>query len=209
MNQSLYKIVGRSGAGSLIVEFLFSEIGVHYEIIFTDPKEFKNCNFALTHPLGRIPILICPDQSLIFETIAIVDHITDRFNKLVPERATNLYDRYNQFLSLMATSIYPAYHRQHHSQYYIGHESFEELRSCAQKEQLEIYNFIENELAPFICGDVLTAADFYLYMLLRWDLHKDMLFDGRPELRSFFEVMRKKPSVARVLESQPKRRYKI
>ncbi len=209
MSQPNYKIVGRSGAGSLIVEFLFCEIGVNYEIIFIDSTDVSLDNLNEIHPLGRIPILICSDQSFIFETLAIVNHITNRFNKLAPKRATSLFDRYNQFLSLMATSIYPAYHRQHHSHYYIGQESFENLRSRAHEEQLAIYDYIEKELAPFICGNVLTAADFYLFMLMRWDLHKDILFDGRPELRSFFEIMRKKPSVAKVLKNQPKRKIKI
>lgn len=202
-NQSNYKIIGRSGAGSLIAEFLFCEIGVDYEITFTSQKDFNTSNLSLVHPHGKIPALICPDQSIIFETLAIVNHITDRFKKLAPKRASNLHDRYCQFISLMATSIYPAYHRQHHSHYYINTNSFKDLRSRAHEEQLRTYDYIEKELRPYVCGEVLTAADFYLYMLLRWDLHKDILYEGRPSLTSFSTVMRKRPSVMKVLENQP------
>ena len=38
MDKSKYKIIGRSGAGSLIAEFLLSEAGVEYEITFNDLK---------------------------------------------------------------------------------------------------------------------------------------------------------------------------
>ena len=208
MSQVKYKIIGRSGAGSLIAEFLLSEIGVTYEILFTEQEDLKNDPASLTHPLGKIPTLICSDESLIFETLAIVNHITDRFNKLAPERNTPLYDRYTQFLSLMATAIYPAYHRQHHSHYYINSESINDLRLRAHTELQTIYDYIESELSPFVCGDILTAADFYLYMLLRWDLHKEILYHGRPKLRSLSEALRKRRSVIKVLDGQPKKRSK-
>lgn len=208
MDKSKYKIIGRSGAGSLIAEFLLSEAGVEYEITFTDLKNLNSENSLLAHPQGKIPILICPNQSIIFETLAIVNHLTDRFNILAPKRGSYLYDRYWQFLSLMATSIYSAYHRQHHSRYYAGKEYFEDLRSRSHKEQLVLYDYIEKELAPFICGDFMTAADFYLYMLMRWDLHKEILYRDRPKLRSLSELMRKRTSVIKVLENQPKRKNK-
>ena len=204
MASANYKILGLSGAGSLIVEFLFREIGVDYEITFVDSEKYKVDGLSSAHPQGKIPTLVCPDQVLIFETLAIVNHITDRYNKLAPERQTPLYDRYWQFLSLMATSIYPAYHRQHHSLYYVKKESHNDLRAKAQKEQSAIYDYIEKELDSYICGDILTAADFYLYMLLRWDLHKNALYQERPKLKNFANMMRNRPSVVRVLESQPK-----
>ena len=201
-----YKILGRAGAGSLIAEFLFKEIGVNYEITFVDQKNSKHDDLSSSHPQGKIPTLVCPDQVLIFETLAIINHITDRHDKLVPDRRTPLFDRYWQFLSLLATSIYPAYHRQHHSRYYVKEESQSDLRARAQKEQSEIYDYIEKELDPYICGDLLTAADFYLYMLLRWDLYKNALYQDRPKLKSFANVMRNRPSVVTVLDNQPNRK---
>ena len=201
-----YKILGQAGAGSLIAEFLFTEIGVNYEITFVDPKKSKLDNLSSAHPQGKIPTLVCPDQVLIFETLAIVNHITDRHDKLVPDRRTALFDRYWQFLSLLATSIYPAYHRQHHSRYYVKEEFQNDLRSRAQKEQSEIYDYIEKELDPYICGDLLTAADFYLYMLLRWDLHKKALYQDRPKLKAHANMMRNRPSVVTVLDNQPTRK---
>ncbi|MGB1758580.1 MAG: hypothetical protein ACPHI1_05020, partial [Candidatus Puniceispirillaceae bacterium] len=53
-----YHIVGRAGAGSLIAEFLFREVGVDYDISFPDPAEVKRADFHARNPLGRIPVLI-------------------------------------------------------------------------------------------------------------------------------------------------------
>ena len=206
MNSVQYKILGRPWAGSLIAEFLFREIGVNYDISFVDSNDLTNNDIKSEHPQGKIPTLICSDGNTIYETLAIVNHITDRFNALVPKRRTFRHDRYWQFLSLMATSIYAAYHRQHHSRYYISEGSYEDLSGKAREEQSKIYDYIENELNPYICGDLLTAADFYLYMLMRWDLHKDALYHSRPKLKNLANIIRARPSVAGVLNNQPKRK---
>ena len=201
-----YHIIGLAGAGSLIAEFLFRELKVEYDITFMSSAKLKDRDEKTSHPLGKIPVLICPDGSRIFETVAITNHITDRYSALVPKRGTQMFDRYWQFLSLLATSVYPAYHRQHHSRYYVNEEAHEDLRSKARLEQVKIFDYINCELQPYICGNFITAADLYLYMLLRWDLDKTALFHNRPALKTFWEKIQARPSVKLVLENQPKRK---
>ena len=200
-----YHIVGRAGAGSLIAEFLFREVGVDYDISFPDPAEVKRADFHARNPLGRIPVLICPDGHQIFETLAIINHITTHFDRLAPSVGTTLHDRYSQFMALLATSIYPAYHRQHHSHYYAQESGFDDLRAKAVAEQAVLYDYIEAALAPYICGEVLTAADFYLYMLSRWDFNKTAIRDTRPKLDALLTELRARPSVSESLAAQPQR----
>jgi glutathione S-transferase len=203
---SRYHIVGRAGAGSLIAEFLFREAGVDYDISFPDPAEVKSLDFYASNPLGRIPVLLCPDGRKIFETLAIINHITTHFTQLAPPVGSPAYDRYSQFMALMATSIYPAYHRQHHSYYYADESAFESLRGKAVAEQALLYDYIEAELAPYICGADLTAADFYLYMLSRWDLNKTAMRANRPKLNALLDELRARPSVIETLAAQPRRK---
>tara|TARA_Y100001968_G_scaffold330617_1_gene382975 strand:- start:692 stop:1312 length:621 start_codon:yes stop_codon:yes gene_type:complete len=202
MAEEKYKIIGRPGAGSLIAEFLFKELEVSYEVEFVQPGNNWLIETSNFHPQGKIPLLICPDGNSIYETLAIVNHIIDRFNKLAPERGTYQYDRFWQFLSLFATSLYPGYHRQHHSRYYIGKDSFGDLSKRAREEQATIYDYVESEISPFVCGKMLTAADFYLYMLMRWDLEKAKLYASRPNLKEFSNQMRNRESVQAVLNGQ-------
>ena len=206
MKTGKYYILGRSGAGSLIVEFLLKEVGADYDISFGTSDDMTANDVNKYHPSGKIPVLICPNGNPVFETLAIVNHITDRFASLVPKKGTTLNDRYWQFLSLLATSIYPAYHRQHHSHYYISEEGYENLQHRARKEQAKIYDYIEGQLSPFICKDLLTAVDFYLYMLTRWDLNKDNLYNGRPNLKHLTDEIRNRSTVKAVLDGQPRRK---
>ena len=200
-----YHIVGRAGAGSLIAEFLIREVGVDYDISFPYPAEVECADFHARNPLGRIPVLICPEGHQIFETLAIINHITTHFDGLAPAVGTTLHDRYSQFMALLATSIYPAYHRQHHSHYYAQESGFDDLRTKAVAEQAVLYDYIEVTLAPYICGEVLTAADFYLYMLSRWDFNKTAIRATRPKLDALLTELRARPSVSESLAAQPRR----
>ena len=86
-----YHIIGRAGAGSLIAEFLFREAGIDYDISFPDPAEVKSPGFFAANPLGRIPVLICPDGTQVFETLAIIHHIPSRFGDLAPREGFCLW----------------------------------------------------------------------------------------------------------------------
>ena len=68
-----------------------------------------------------------------------------------------------------------------------------------------LYNYIEVELAPYICGEILTAADFYLYMLSRWDFNKSAIRATRPKLDALLTELRARPSVSESLAAQPQR----
>ena len=200
-----YKIVGRPGAGSLIAEFLFREANVEYEIFFPAPDEVRNSDFYAPNPLGRIPVLICPDGTQIFETLAIINHITGRLKVLAPAANTPLSDRYHQYLALFATSVYPAYHRQHHTKYYGNEAAAESIRYMARAEHRVIFDHLEDVIGPYICGQCLTAVDFYFYMLSRWDLDKTGMRAGRPKLTALIDEMRGRPSVEAVIAAQPRR----
>jgi len=203
---SQYHIIGRAGAGSLIAEFLFREAGVNFDISFPEPAEIKQADFYARNPLGRIPILICPDGTQIFESLAIVNHITTHFADLAPPVGTAAHDRYSQFMALLATSMYPAYHRQHHTGYYADEAAFDIVRAKAVREQVILYDYIEAELAPYICGSLLSAADFYLYMLSRWDFNKTAIRASRPRLDALLNEIRARPSVVDTLAAQPRRK---
>jgi len=61
-------------------------------------------------------------------------------------------------------------------------------------------------LAPYICGSLLSAADFYLYMLSRWDFDKTAIRASRPRLDALLNEIRARPSVVDTLAAQPRRK---
>ena len=201
-----YTLYGRSGAGSLIVEFLLTQANIAYDVEYPDDETRKSDAFRALNPLGRIPVLITPEGHAIYETMAIVYHLVDRHDGLAPAAGTAERDRFNQFLALMATSIYPGYHRQHHNYQYGGTDSLDDIRQTAKAFNYRLFDYLETELSPYICGKTLSAADFYLYMLTRWEPQKDRMLANRPKLKAFCDQMRGHNVVETVLAKQPRKK---
>lgn len=197
-----YQIIGKAGAGSLIAEFLLREAGQEYDVTFLSREEIAQPELRRLNPLGKIPVLIRPDGETIFETLAITAHLIEAFPHLAPPVGSVMRDRHWQYLAMLATHIYPAYHRQHHTRYYVPEAGFDDVRAMALAAQQPAYDYIEGLLTPFLCGSEMTAADFYLYMLTRWDLNRDALVADRPKLSAFITIMRAHPSVDAVISTQ-------
>jgi len=199
-----YHLFGGAGAGSLVVEFLLRESNVDYDIVFTDKRIRESEEFLQKSPLGRIPVLVCPGGKVIYESLAIVAHLTDSFTGLAPQVGDPLRDKYNQYIALIATTMYPAYHRQYHTYQYGPEASFDGIRRTARDLNTRLFDYIESLLDPYLCGEILTAADFYLYMLCRWERDKGAMQSGRPRLTALLKELRIRDSVSYVLSTQPK-----
>ena len=200
----MYKVYGRPFAGSLIVEFLLTEANENYQFIKIDYETSKKNEFLKKSPMGKIPVLECPDGHIIFETTAIVAHIVETKNILIPKISTPKRDLYNQSMSVMSTSIYQNYHHQNHSYYYVSEENYNDLRNRAAERQVSIYNYIESILRPYLCGDEITAADFYLYMIATWDNDRKKLFTNRPKLSALVKELSERLSIKKVVSSHSK-----
>ncbi|MEC7207600.1 MAG: glutathione S-transferase family protein [Pseudomonadota bacterium] len=201
-----YHIYGRPFAGSLIAEFLLTAKDCAYTISFPDEAERQTPDFLAKNPTGRIPVLVCPDGHSLFESLAIVHHITERFDGLAPAPASAERDRYLSLITLLATTMYPAYHRQHHTRHYGFEGGFEGIKAKAREMNDTLFDYLESQLSPNLLGGEICAADFYLYMLTRWEPNKDQMRTGRPKLAAFCEAMRQHPVVAAVLAKQPRRK---
>jgi glutathione S-transferase len=195
----MYKVYGRPFAGSLIGEFLLTEANVDYQFIKIDYETSKKNEFLKKSPMGKIPVLECPDGNIVFETTAIVAHIVEKNNILIPKIGTPQRDLYNQLISVMSTSIYQNYHHQNHSYYYVSEENYDDLRNRAAERQIAIYDYIESILNPYLCGNEITAADLYLYMIASWDNDRKKLFTNRPKLSNLIKKLSDRPSIKKVI----------
>lgn len=200
--QQRYQIFGMRRTGSLIAEFLLTAVGQDYDISFPKSDEMRQPAFRALNPLGKIPVLICPDGQSICETLAITAHLLEVFPPLAPPGGSAARAQHWQYLTMLVTCIYPAYQLQHRTEYYAPETAYDAVRSLAVDEQMPAYDFIEETLCPFLCGETPFAADFYLYMLAHWDLDRDRLLATRPKLAAFMSAMRAHPAFDPVIAAQ-------
>ena len=192
---SKYEVMGRPGAGSLVVEFLLREVGADYVFTEVTREHSKSDAFLKLNPFARIPVLVCPDGTRIFESLAIIAHIVETFPAIAPPPGDPGRSLMWQHLAVFGTSLYVAMHRQHHTYYYAPESAFDEARALGARDGAVSYDYAEAALCPFLTGETPGPADFYLYMITRWEPDLKGAIRSRPKLAAFIKAMRAEESV--------------
>lgn len=197
--------MGRPGAGSLIVEFLLRDAGAEYAFVDVSREQSKSDKFLEVNPFGRIPVLTCPGGTRIFETLAIVAHLIDRFPAIAPPSGDARRDMMWQHLAVLGTGLYISMHRQHHTYYYAPEDAFDQAKALGARDAAKTYDYVEAALAPFLGGESPGPADFYLYMMTRWEPDLPAATASRPRLAGLIKAMRAHPSVDATLAAHKAR----
>ena len=198
---SKYQVIGRPRTGSLIAEFLLTVANVEYEFKNISIDEAQQDDFKRISPFSKIPVLVCPDGQTIFETIAIVIHLVEKFPQLAPQSSISERNFLWQYLAMIQTSVYAGYHRQFYSHRYAPKDVSEEVRILAAKDRETAYTYINEKLNPYVLGKNKSAVDYYLYMVTRWEPNIDRLLSDKPNLESLITLMKEDDAVKKVLLS--------
>ena len=196
-----YVVIGRPRAGSLIAEFLLSAANVEYEFKNISIDEAQQEDFKQMSPFSKIPVLVCPDGQTIFETVAIVIHLVEKFPQLAAQSSTSERNSLWQYLALIQTAVYAGYHRQFYSHRYAPKDVAEEVGMLAAKDREVAYSYINANLNPYVLGKNKSAVDYYLYMVTRWDPNINQLLSNKGNLESFVALMKEDEAVRKVLLS--------
>ena len=189
------------GAGSIIAEIMFEELGIKANLLYPDEAERNTPQFRAISPYGRIPVLVTDQGQPIFESLAIVlmllEH--DHDGKLAPPQESAGYAGFLSWITYLATTLYPAVLRYHYPDRY-GEENT--VRAKALEEMNWIYDHIEAADHDYVAGDIMTVADFYLYMLIDWDEESDVNLASRHKINRIMDVVGARPSVQMVMARQ-------
>lgn len=108
------------GAGSIIAEIMFEELGIKANLLYPDEAERNTPQFRAISPYGRIPVLVTDQGQPIFESLAIVlmllEH--DHDGKLAPPQGSAGYAGFLSWITYLATTLYPAVLRYHYPDRY-------------------------------------------------------------------------------------------
>src|SRR5262249_48252852 len=107
------------------------------------------------------PALILDDCETLTENIAILDWIAERYPQLRRNGVLSR-TRHLEMLSYISTEIHQTFKS-------LGHGSTESEREKASQTVARLLKFTAMRIAgDYLFGDELTAADCYLYVMLRW-----------------------------------------
>lgn len=198
----MYRLYGRQGAGSLAPQLLLEELGLPYEMVWVTREEGQKPDFLKLNPTGAIPALVLPDGTGIFESAAIVIHLTlSNPSELAPEPATVEHARFLQWMAFLATSLYGSFLHFYYANRYssAGAADAPRIKEKARSDLERDFAIAEAALGPNLLGDRLSAADLYLWMFATWWDSPAALYERFPRLGALAGRIEARPAAQKVL----------
>jgi glutathione S-transferase len=203
-------------ACSLADHIALLEVGETFEIEAVDIQKKTTASggdFRAINPKGYVPALILDDGQMITENIAVLDWIADRHPALRPAGPLGR-TRLLEMLTFISTEIHRAFKP-------LWHGGGEAEKAEARETVGKLFDFTVTQLkGDYLFGDTLSAADCYLFVMLRWAERFEiatpqplLALKARMEQRSAVqaaiaqEERRKAASATRVRENPEQHRF--
>ena len=203
---SPYHLYGIANAGSVIIEYLLEKGGIPYTASYPTKVERDEVSYRAHSPRGQVPVLITPEGDGISESLGIIIYLLDRHPGigLLPEKGDPARGKTLQWLSFLAVNLYTANQRCYQSYTFSG--DHKEIKRGGFGDRCAIYGELDAIVAPYCCGETLSAADLYLYMFLKWDKRLDDVLATHPNLSALHEAVSALDYVDAVHKRQPSKR---
>jgi GST-like protein len=200
---TMYKLYGRQGSGSLAVQVALEEIGARYERIWVGREAADVERFRATNPTGRVPALVLPDGTIMFESAAMLVHLalSHPQSALAPPAGTGRHATFLQWMVFLSANVYEEALRMYYSARYSarGEVDAEAIRKQATEDFCTHLALISRGLTPYVLGADYSIADVYLYMLASWyPGEKRELYARAPKLEAHAKLLAARPAVAKV-----------
>ena len=192
------------GAASLLVHWLLIEVDAPYELRLVDTaaRQQKTPGYLALNPNGVVPTLVV-DGKPRYEAAALAMLLADRHPRAglapafdAPQRAD-----YVQWMFNLANMVQPLFRQWWYPGEPAGEANADALRAhCAPRIEAQ-WQRIDDHLAahgPYLLGKDISAADFYLTMLMRWSRNMPRPATDWPRLAALAKSMKARPSFARL-----------
>jgi glutathione S-transferase len=193
-----YTLYGRPNAGSLAPQILLEEIRAPYELVWVGRSPADVEAFRRINPTGKVPALVLPDGTPIFESAAILIHLASAYPDaaLAPPVGTPGYARFLQWMVFLSSNVYEAALRCYYPERYStsGSAGAEAVKDQALLDHDRHLALIHDSLSPYVLGERLSAIDPYLHMLVAWHPDVGALHSRLPKLARHAELVRERPS---------------
>jgi glutathione S-transferase len=202
-----YTLYGRSGSGSDIIRILLEEIGAPYEFVAIGKAAEEIEKYRRINPTGKVPALLLPQGSVLFESAAICLHLAGAHPeaRLAPASGTVEHARLLQWMVYLSANLYECALRIYYSDRYsrAGKSAADGIKQQASQDFLEVLSIIVPSLSPYVLGREISAADYYLYVVDGWYPDgREPLHRKWPALAQHTQLLAARPSVRKVEADQ-------
>lgn len=197
------KLYFSAGACSLSPHIVLREAGIPFELVAVDLRSKRlqdGSDFRAINPKGYVPALQLDDGQLLTEGPAIVQYVADLKpeSKLAPPAGTLERYRLQEWLTFIGTELHKSFG------VFFNPNATDETRNEARERLSTRFDFVAKALEgkSYLLGDTFTAADAYLYTILRWTKFAGIDLAKWPSIQAYFERVTARPAVQQALEAE-------
>jgi glutathione S-transferase len=197
----MYRLYGRPTLGSDMPQMLLEEIGAPYELVRVGREPADIEAYRRIAGTSKLPALALPHGGIMFESAAICIYLADAHpqSRLAPAMGAPERARFLQWMVYLSANLYECVRRIYRPEAFGGPGCAEAVKSKASRDFAEVLAPVIPSLQPYLLGQDICAADFYLHVLDGW--HPD----GRdpftrlwPALARHSSLLGERPAVRKV-----------
>jgi GST-like protein len=195
-----YKLYGRAGWGSAIVEAQLAWYGLPFTFepvgdLLREPD--SRAALEKVNPLAQIPTLVMPDGSVMSESAAITLLLADITGQdsLVPGPRTPERAKFLRWLVFIVANIYPTFtYADDPARFVSVNAARDPFRAATDAYAQKLWRQIEGNVGtPWFLGERFSALDIYVGVMTRWRPKRGWFETETPHL---FAIARRVDQVA-------------
>ena len=202
----MYTLHYSPGTASMVVHLALLEIGVPYRLekVDFDRDAQRSPEYLELNPLGKVPTLVV-DGKAYFESAALLMLLCERHpeaNLAPPVGSPQRADWY-QWTVFFANALGPVYRFWFYPPDLGAPEHPPAVRDALRQRIEDAWSLVDRHLnakGPYLLGDRFSGVDLLATMYLRWSRNMPKPALEWPALRRLADLVRARPSWARMYE---------
>jgi glutathione S-transferase len=193
------KLYYSPGACSQAPHILLHEIGLDHDAARVNLKSKTlddGSSYLTINPKGAVPAIELDSGDVLTENAVILQYLGDRSSvgEVLPSLGQFRRYRVLEWVNFITTELHKSFAPLFKA------EAGDETKRFFREQIARKLDYVDRQLGsgPFLCGDELTIADPYLFVITGW-ADKMIGLTNWPSLIAFRERMLERPSVRHVL----------
>jgi GST-like protein len=200
-----YKLYGRAGWGSAIIEAQLVWYGLPFEFepigdLFKSPD--ARAKLEKVNPLAQVPTLVLPDSSVMSESAAITLLLADITGQdsLVPGPGAPERAKFLRWLIFLVANIYPTFtYADDPARFVSVNAARDPFRAATDAYAQRLWRQVETAAkGPWFLGERFSALDIYISVMTRWRPKRGWFEGETPRLFAIARRADLKPELVEV-----------
>jgi GST-like protein len=202
----MYRLFGRRGWGSALIEAQLAWYGLPYAIEEVDDlfaSQAARERLAKINPVAQLPTLVIPDGTVMTESAAITLYLADLTKgALVPSLMSGGRARFLRWLVFLVANIYPTFtFADDPSRFVTGEAAQAAFKQTVDDYAIRLWGIVETEASrPWFQGDRFSAIDIYIAVMTHWRPRRAWFAENSPRLSAIARAADAEPKLKSVLE---------